>query len=476
MIVYIYGQDSAYNNSLSSALSNLSIDNIIYNDKQALGSAIKNQPPNGLFYDLRYENEISRILERIYLENPEIILLGVAERHLEMFEEYSDQLFLPHTSHEQIANAFIEHTKDRELLKSCGFIGRSIELIGVARMIDQVAPTDITVLITGPSGAGKETVALAIHRKSGKPEDKFYSINLGSLAPGVVESELFGHEKGSFTGAVSRRSGYFEMASEGTLFLDEIGELSADLQVKLLRVLEERSFYRVVGQEKISTNARLIFATKRDLSEEVAMGKFRQDLYYRLNVVNITLPPLSERPKDISPLVKEFIKGSRYYNERVANPIEPGALKMFMRYHWPGNVRELKNVVESLLILSEKGVITNESFEKYLREKSLHNTKLPVPTGRTPSGAEHQLLIQALLSLKDEISALRQLIVQSLNQPLDDKNRLPEQEESLNLENNERNLIIKTLKEVNGNRRRAAQLLGIGERTLYRKLDKYGIS
>ncbi len=476
MIIYVYGPDKDYNESLSEALKKLSFETSVYDDKQALGSAIKNLSPTGLFYDLRYENEIPRVLERIYLEHPDIILLGVTEHHLEMFEGYTDQLFLPHLDIAQMASAFNEHLKDRELLESCGFVGRSIELIGVARMIHQVAPTDITVLVTGPSGAGKETVALAIHRTSGKADDKFYSINIGSLAPGVVESELFGHEKGSFTGAVAKRSGYFEMASDGTLFLDEIGELSADLQVKLLRVLEERSFYRVGGQKKISTGTRLIFATNRDLGEEVASGNFRQDLYYRLNVVNITLPPLSARPKDISPLVKAFIKRSRYYNEVVSNPIEPGALKLFMRYHWPGNIRELKNVVESMLILSNKGVITQESFERYLREKSLHNTRLPVPTGRSTTSAEHQLIIQALLSMKDEISSLRQLIMENIDSPLNDTNRLPEQQESLNLENNERNLIEKTLKEVNGNRRRAARLLGIGERTLYRKLDKYGIS
>jgi DNA-binding NtrC family response regulator len=292
----------------------------------------------------------------------------------------------------------------------------------------------------------------------------------------VLESELFGHERGSFTGAVGQRVGQFEMATNGTLFIDEIGELPPELQVKLLRVLEEKNFYRVGGQKQISTNARLIFATNRDLNEEVALGRFRQDLYYRLNVINITVLPLAARPKDIPPLVLEFIKKSRYYTNHITNPIEPAALRLFMKYHWPGNVRELKNVVESMLILSNRGVITQESFEKYLREKSLHDSKLPVPTGRTPAAAEHQLIIQAILSLKDEIASLRQYIVENYQPTFADGDRLPVQEESLNIENNERNLIIKTLKEVKGNRRRAAKILGIGERTLYRKLDKYGIS
>ncbi|MCP4582615.1 MAG: sigma-54-dependent Fis family transcriptional regulator [candidate division Zixibacteria bacterium] len=475
-MIYVYGPEKAYCDELLKALKKKSFDIQVFTDTQALGSAIKREIPQGLFYDLRFESESPIILERTYLETPDIILLGTAERHLEMFEQYTDQLYLPYANFQQIADGFADHINDRKMLKSCGFIGRSIELIGVARMIEQVAPTDITVLVSGPSGAGKEKVAQAIHDKSAKPTDKFISLNIGSLAPGVLESELFGHEKGSFTGAVSRRIGHFEQAAGGTMFLDEIGELPADLQVKLLRVLEEKSFYRVGGQQKISTDARMIFATNKDLGEEVAIGNFRQDLYYRLNVVNITVLPLATRPKDIPPLVKEFIKKSRYGDYAGDHPVEPGAMKMIMKYHWPGNVRELKNVVESLLILSDKGVITRESFEKYLQEKSLHDGKLPVPTGRTSESAEHQLIIQAILALKDEIGSLRKYVIDNSQSTLTDSDRLPEQADNLNMESNERNLIVKTLKEVDGNRRRAARLLGIGERTLYRKLDKYGLN
>lgn len=474
-MIFIYGSENEYCDRLAGALRQKALDARIFTDGQALASAIKGNTPQGLFYDLRFESQVPRILEKTYLESPDIILLATAERHLEMFEEYTDQIFLPLADVELIAAGFIDHIGDREKLASCGFVGRSVELVGIARMIEQVAPTEITVLISGPSGAGKEMVARAIHTKSGKPEDKFISLNIGSLAPGVLESELFGHEKGSFTGAIGRRLGHFEEASDGTLFLDEIGELPADLQVKLLRVLEEKSFYRVGGQQKISTNARLIFASNRDLGEEVALGRFRQDLYYRLNVVNISVLPLAARPKDIPPLAKEFIKRSRFGDYTKANPIEPGAMKMFLKYHWPGNVRELKNVVESLLILSEKGVITRESFEKYLREKSLHDGKLPVPTGRTPASAEHQLIIQAILSLKDEIADLKRHVIGSSISFIGDEKRLPEQENSLNIEDQERNLILKTLKEVGGNRKRAAAILGIGERTLYRKLTKYGL-
>jgi len=474
-MIFIYEPQREFSEGLVETLNKESYKFRIFDDKQSLGSAIKEEIPLVVFYDLRFDKEIPRLLEKIYLENPEIILLGTAEMHLEIFEQFTDQIFLPHVSFEQIVDGIADHISDRKLLASCDFVGRSVELIGVARMIEQVAPTDITVLVTGPSGAGKEMVAKAIHTKSGKAGEIFLSLNIGSLAPGVLESELFGHEKGSFTGAVNRRIGHFEQASKGTLFLDEIGELPPDLQVKLLRVLEEKSFYRVGGDEKISTNARLIFATNKNLEDEVAAGRFRQDLYYRLNVVNITVLPLIARPKDIPSLVKEFIKKSRYGDFTRGNPVEPGAMKLFLKYHWPGNARELRNVVESLLILSKKGVITQAAFEKYLQEKSLHDTQLPVPTGRTPESAEHHLILQALLSMKEEINALRRMIVENSQLPLTENKRLPEQEPNSSIDEQEKKLIARTLEKVNGNRRKAAALLGIGERTLYRKLVKYGL-
>jgi DNA-binding NtrC family response regulator len=474
-MIYICSQQNDFALGLQAALKNRSLESQVYPDNQSLGSALKNEIPKGIFIDLRFETQVPRILEKIYLDNPEIVVLGLAQANYDMYGEFVDQILFANTPYEVIGETFISHFGDRELLKSFGLVGRSIELVGVARMVEQVGPTEVNVLITGPSGAGKELIARAIHHRSGKPEDKFVGINIGSLAPGVIESELFGHEKGSFTGAVGRRLGHFEMAAGGTLFIDEIGELPLDLQVKLLRVLEEKCFYRVGGEKKISTNARLIFATNRNLANETSAGRFRQDLYYRLNVVNIVIPPLSARPKDIPPLVKEFIVKSHYASHTAVNIIEPGAMKLLLKYHWPGNVRELRNVIESLLVLSEKGVITQSAFEKYLREKALHDTTLPVPTGRTPESAEHQLIIQAILALKDEINGIHQLIEEKGELLFANNNRLPEQKESLNLDDNEKSLIAQTLKEAGGNRKRAAALLGIGERTLYRKLDKYGL-
>lgn len=474
-MIYLYSQQKEYLQPLQIGLTSSGFESRIFDDSQMLVSAFKGKTPEAVLIDLRFENYPPKYLEKVFLENPSVIVLGLAGANRGQFEEYVDQLLESIDSPDIIVSVLNEHFADRKLLADFGLVGRSNELIGIARMIEQVGSTDINVLITGPSGSGKEMVARAIHYRSGKPDDKFVAINIGSLAPGVIESELFGHEKGSFTGAVGRRLGHFEMAAGGTLFIDEIGELPADLQVKLLRVLEDKSFYRVGAQRKTATDARLIFATNRNLAEEVAAGRFREDLYYRLNVVNIVIPPLAARPRDIPPLVKYFIEKSRYTAGTNHGHIEAGALKLMLKYHWPGNVRELKNVIESLLVLSEKGAITQESFEKYLRQKALHDQTLPVPTGRTPESAEHQLIIQAILSLKDEITALRRYIEENGGAGITNYKRLPEQRNSLNLDDNEKQLIIQTLSEVNGNRKRAAAILGIGERTLYRKLEKYGL-
>jgi DNA-binding NtrC family response regulator len=474
-MIYLYSPQQDFLDGLGAALEKYRLESQAFLDRQILASALKTHQPQGAIFDLRFEEHLPRLLEKIFLESSEIIILGIAQTNQAVFGEYADQLFDASAGAGAIAAALVENINDRKLLADCGLVGRSTDLVGVARTIDQVGPTDVNVLITGPSGSGKEMVARAIHARSGKPADKFFAINIGSLAPGVIESELFGHEKGSFTGAIGRRIGHFEMAAGGTLFIDEIGELPADLQVKILRILEEKSFYRVGAQKKTITDARLIFATNKNLADQVRFGHFREDLYYRLNVVNIVIPPLSARPKDIPPLVKYFIGKSHYRGTASQSRVEPGAMKLFLKYHWPGNVRELKNVIESLLILSEKGVITQDSFEKYLRERALHDQTLPVPTGRTPESAEHQLIIQAILALKDEIGTLHRLLEDRPGASINNGKRLPDQRNSLNLTDNEKQLIIQTLNEVGGNRKRAAAILGIGERTLYRKLDRYGL-
>ncbi|OGC93483.1 MAG: hypothetical protein A2W25_05660 [candidate division Zixibacteria bacterium RBG_16_53_22] len=364
------------------------------------------------------------------------------------------------------------------MIASCGLIGRSAELASAARIVIQVAASDINVLITGPSGAGKEMIARALHAKSGKSGSPFIAVNVAALAPGIVESELFGHERGAFTGASSRRIGVFEQASGGTIFLDEIGEIPLDIQVKLLRVLEHRIFARVGGNALIRADFRLVAATNKDLAVQVERGAFREDLFYRLRVVSIDLPALSARKADIAPLALHFLEQRAAELKTDKLHIESGALRLFHKYDWPGNVRELKNVIDSFAVTSQSGRIRAVDFEKYMIDNSSRASLLPVVTHRTPEAAEHQLIFQALMTLSNEMSSLRRLIEHEVElirggQPV--QSGLAQQFGSVNLEEVERALVERALDEADGNRKKAARMLGIGERTLYRKLEKYGL-
>ncbi|MBT8762856.1 sigma-54-dependent Fis family transcriptional regulator [Desulfohalobiaceae bacterium Ax17] len=248
-------------------------------------------------------------------------------------------------------------------------VGKSKAIREVLRMVERVAQTRSTVLITGESGTGKELIARAIHYSSQRKDAPFVSLNCMSLNPGVLESELFGHEKGSFTGAVARKKGRFELAHQGTLFLDEIGELSSDLQVKLLRVLQEKSFERVGGNEPIKVDIRLVAATNKDLRQAVAKGEFREDLFYRLNVVNIHLPPLRERREDIPLLVAHFLQKLAEENKTEIKSFTPEAMEYLTAYEWPGNVRQLENVVERCLVLSTSQNIDVDELPAEIRDE-----------------------------------------------------------------------------------------------------------
>ncbi|MDR2488116.1 MAG: sigma-54 dependent transcriptional regulator [Desulfovibrio sp.] len=237
-------------------------------------------------------------------------------------------------------------------------IGKSKSIRAVLALVDKTAPTKSNVLITGESGAGKELIARAIHFASPRKNGPFISVNCMALSPGVLESELFGHEKGSFTGAVAMRRGRFELANGGTLFLDEIGELSSDMQVKLLRILQERRFERVGGTEEIEVDIRVVTATNKDLQQEVEKGAFREDLYYRLNVVQIILPPLRERREDIPLLLAHFMKKIAEDNHLPRKNISPEALDYLSGYEWPGNIRQLENVLERCMIMASGDSIT----------------------------------------------------------------------------------------------------------------------
>ena len=302
-------------------------------------------------------------------------------------------------------------------------IGASAPMQEVFDVIRQVAPTRATVLIQGESGTGKELVARALHQCSPRVHGPFVPVHCAALAPTLLESELFGHEKGAFTGATERRRGRFELADGGTLFLDEIGEIDPALQVKILRVLEERRFERVGGTETIEVDVRLVTATNRDLRQQVAEGKFREDLFYRLFVVNVTLPPLREREGDIVLLARHYLQELAAENGKTITGITPEAMDALTAYSWPGNVRELRNVIERMVVLSNGEKLTVRDLPAALRG--------PARAATPRSG-----------------SALRDA---------------------------ERQMSIDGLRRHKNNRTRAAQELGIHRRTLHRKLNEYGL-
>lgn len=379
--------------------------------------------------------------------------------------------------------------KEKKFLAECGLLGKSPQLKKIAESVLQIAPTDITVLITGESGTGKELLARAIHKNSLHKDKPFIAVNCGALAEGVLESELFGHEKGAFTGAISRRAGVFELAEGGTIFLDEIGEIKPSVQVKLLRVLEEKEIMRVGGPQKIKVNARVLAATNRDLTAAVEEGSFRRDLYYRIGVVKIEVPPLRERVQDIPILVHHFISQINANNKDQTWGITEGALDLLVKYHWPGNVRELKNFIESRAILASGRKIETHDVLEYIEKQESSNRQLPVVTGKTSQAAEHELIFQALSGLRSEVVSLKNIL---LGQPVGNSKfsdlkplevygsdlkdyRVQEVAPEESLEDLEKVHIAKVLKQVSGNRRKAAKILGIGERTLYRKIEKYNL-
>ncbi len=309
-------------------------------------------------------------------------------------------------------------------------IGESIEIQNVFDMVRQIAPAKSTVLITGESGTGKELIAQAIHQLSGR-KGQFIPVHCAALPANLLESELFGHEKGSFTGASEQRIGRFESADGGTIFLDEIGEIDLSVQVKLLRVLETKSFERVGGNNLIETDTRIVTATNRDLHKMVAEGKFREDLYFRLNVLNIELPPLRSRKADIPLLIKTFVDFYSAENGKKSLGISEDVLKILSSYNWPGNIRELRNCIERMVVLC--------------RDDKLNIINIPFNIRE---------------SLSAELKGDHNIAAPS----------------TLNLESNEKKLIIHALDECDGNRTAAAVKLGISRRTLHRKLNEYNIS
>ena len=443
---------------------------------------------------------------------------------------YSDVLVKP-VRPEEALDAVRRILERQRLSRETGLLGETAPIREVLVRVEQIAPVSSTVLIEGESGTGKELVARAIHRLSPRRSGPFIPVNVGALPETLLESELFGHEKGAFTGAAERRLGRFELADEGTLFLDEIGELPLATQVKLLRVIEDREVTRVGGTAPMRVNVRVIAATNRRLRESVEEGSFRADLYYRLNVLNVYLPPLRARREDIPLLVRRFIAEFAARHDRPFHGISPEAMELLVEHSWPGNVRELRNLVESMVVLAPGREIRPEDIPPEVRDGGLHLPRnLPVPVGGSAGGGstgrELEFIVRSLVELKLQVEELRRrveapssgpppgwvgevqpgagFVAPSLGagaiggavggvgfpsraaggggvpavQGIAPRDEAPPPNvltvtPGMTMAEIERGAIEAALRETRGNRRRAAELLGIGERTLYRKLREY---
>lgn len=392
-----------------------------------------------------------------------------------------------------------------------GLTGDSQVMAQILDKVIQVAPTNITVLLQGESGVGKDVMARALHGLSKRKDKNMVIVNCGAIPEGIIESELFGHEKGSFTGAEATRQGYFEKANGGTIFLDEIGDTPKSVQVKLLRILENGEYFRVGSAEVRKTDVRVITATNRDLWKDVESGAFREDLYYRLNTVQIRIPSLRERAEDILPIFRQFVLGYSTQYDSIFQGFSDEARQLLVSYRWPGNIRELRNVAEQLVVLEKSQFITVEILQKYLKGRQHMGATDHLPVLHHPH--EHtstvhddamSLVYRALVELRSDMGDLKKMVgslmyshvkpaeLNRMLPPAQDVNlgvrhhpdleiRQPEPVDLLSdkdlptLEDAERELISRALNLYEGNRRKSAEALGISERTLYRKIDQYNL-
>lgn len=413
----------------------------------------------------------------------------------------------------------MQEAERQHLKQQFGIIGNSPPLNRAIEVAVQVAPTAMTVLITGESGTGKESFSKLIHTLSPYKHGKFIAINCGAIPEGTIDSELFGHEKGAFTGAAEARRGYFEEVDKGTIFLDEIGEMPLGTQTRLLRILEYGEFIKVGSSKPQKVKVRVIAATNVDLLEAVHKNKFREDLYYRLSTVPIAIPPLRERDTDITLLFRKF--ATEFADQYFVKPIHltEEARKMLLRYRFPGNIRQLKNLVEQISVLEIDRTITQEKLVQYLPQAQPALPALYQPTHANEGLHEREILYRILFDMRRDINELKGLIRDLLNTHNADSEVIKElpkplpgltaatttsssatqgmdpdladqqhqhrpqppaalqsvSEENLSIEVKEKELISKALARHNHNRRKAAESLGISERTLYRKITQYGL-
>ena len=384
---------------------------------------------------------------------------------------------------------------------------------GLNRALDvalQVAPTDLSVLIIGESGVGKEIIPRVIHDNSPRRREKYFAINCSSIPEGTIDSELFGHEKGSFTGAIGESEGYFGTANNGTIFLDEVGELPIATQARLLRVLETGEYIRVGGQQIMKTNVRIVAATNVNMRKAISEGRFREDLYYRLNTIPIQMPALRDRGEDILLLFRLFAMqtAERYRLPKIT--LSDDAKHMLLSYKWPGNVRQLKNITEQMSILSQEREISAETLSHFIpRDQESTELATITPAGGHSYESERELLYKVLYELRSNVSDLRRQM-NSLRKQIDDTQRQdaarsyqasfapistsampatlrPQAEEAiaeeikadtsedLNIQKLSKQMVTKALERANGNRKKAASALGISDRTLYRRIKQYGL-
>jgi len=411
----------------------------------------------------------------------------------------------------------------QQIKQRFGIIGNAPLLNRALEIASQVAPTDISVLVTGESGTGKEIIPQVIHQLSSRKHGEYIAVNCGAIPEGTIDSELFGHEKGSFTGAAGSREGYFQVADGGTIFLDEVAELPMQTQVRLLRVLETGEFIRVGSSKVHKTNVRVVAATNENMLKAIATGKFREDLFYRLSIVPISLPPLRERKEDIHLIFRKFSADFADKYRMPAIRLTDDAVQLLLNYHWPGNIRQLKNLVEQISVIEKDREIDAIKLKSFLPDKFESTTPVLFGSHQEEAITDRELMYKFLFDMKGDLNELKKLVLEIVNKngeiqltkdqsafvnrmysdvneytpgrslpvPMKEDPIFPtfaededseefefheEVQESLSLEDREKELIKKALEKHRGKRKHAAEELGISERTLYRKIKEYDLN